>query len=336
MKTGASGRFCDLAPAYHLVRDAVQREIDAMAADETLVVLMGETHTMPAHRMIHAALLSYLADRRDRAPAGPARRFVVCHEMPYNFLDEAVRRIYRIDTPAAFHDRLHEDDGEGRGGLRAALPLVSRSQALLFRLCLKRRILSCFNDVAYRSNVWIHFSDPVASRLAQEKYGVYLALEGLSLTPEIDGDSRGFAVRNAAMAERALACARRHRARIIVQRCGANHIYGNEMKAMAYRDSLCAHFNRAGCRVIGVFFGFMQGRGRLEPGVGDANPRHMFLENYPLNGGNPPHAVMVEQEEMEGLIAAYSGDSCLFADTEDPPSREETRKILERRLGAPA
>jgi hypothetical protein len=116
-------------------------------------------------------------------------------------------------------------------------------------LCHDRGIATCFNDAAKTESGALDLSDPITRQAAHK----YFAAGSIEIPQNIGANSAsGLAIRNAVMAELALAHAQRLESNLIIQPAGLTHVMGNSQDRDLYPDSLCAEFNKRDAAVLMV------------------------------------------------------------------------------------
>lgn len=252
----------NLAPPFRIIGNIIDDRLNRLRPEEKLVIISGEEHSTPAHLLIQTGIMAHLASRREKSPADATENFVMAYEQPFNNLSLMANTAYKLKVQTHLKYKMQEYDREGHLALKANLinntykdaPL---SRERVFRAALGYNIPVIFNDAAYIPRLFggafLDFKDDLLHETLK-KAGKSHNLRSSYRTPRIDiGSPLGLALRNSLMVERALVFARKQHARIIIQQCGAGHIFGNREKGWEYADSLVSRFREAGYRTMAIF-----------------------------------------------------------------------------------
>ena len=247
-----------LSSAVSTVKTILERraELDRQRqSDETLYVMAGEHHDLPAHKLHHMLVLQGLYE------AGES--LITAIEQPSNvvtdeFLKAFLLGVSKIEpeqlpaTMALYKANpallgLSEVYASILGGCEYA-DYASRVQLThMFRLhaTSKFQFTGMCSDAARLSQKFLDVSDPATAqsmRKALNKVEDNMSLES----------QEGLYVRNIHMAQRLYDVASQYKTRIAVQLCGQAHVNGDAMVSHQ-AEGLCAIFKRSAKPVIGVF-----------------------------------------------------------------------------------
>jgi len=245
----------DLAPVDRIVAAAIEKEMAQLEKGQILVVLGGESHPMPAYKLVTAGALSYLTRKRDENPGDESRRFLLAVEDPSNYL---VRRAAweKVFIPGHVKEHINELDPddilttriEASSSFFEAAP---KTREKIFQLVLRNRIPTIFNDAARKKNNID--ADDQFNRRVYHKLKTELSLPFESYLSELDiYSAKGMAFRNGVMPLRPIARARQLGARTIYQHCGAIHPLGMESINEKYDRSLAVSYRKQGARVLTI------------------------------------------------------------------------------------
>lgn len=246
----------DLRPQVRQITDAIHQthRQTQSSADKPLVVLVGEYHDMPSHKIVQLMLLKSLL-----SSAGPSA-LAVGLEHSHNFLEFMMRHRMNIDVPPVVHGKVSAADRTGQRTLESALAYADPVMApvsthTFFDFCLSQNIRTRFHDAAMSEALdYLDVTDRATESLVQKNSSGPFPRKIDPLQVE------GVKLRNIMIADRAVAHIRETRAPIYVQICGMLHLLGDSRWGMDYRDSLTARFEAAGMHVMPVI---------LHPGAKD-------------------------------------------------------------------
>lgn len=220
----------DIRPAL----DALTAEIARRSAQGRLVVLMGEDHTVPTHKILRQGLMARLLKA--------ATPFAYGMERAHDMLAYLVEKKFSQSVPNDLREQFTAADHNGHRlarTFRAALtpehtPLTGKN---LLAFCLE-------------SGISIRANDAAKINIDHKWY--------LDLPPgqNIPVESReGVALRNRMIVERALMHMKESAAQAYVQDCGMGHLLGHQSDKgiWPYAESLSAMFAQAGVDVLPVY-----------------------------------------------------------------------------------
>lgn len=240
---------CDLRPAVTAIMDRIDQAARSLRGKQPIVVIIGETHSMPAHRMLQAQLLERLAKGPHKIAAG--------FELPHNTLGAVANERFHGYLTGAEKAALGRKDADGQRALMSYLAfggqksLAPASFLTLLHFCYQNSIKTRFTDAARAGGV-LDSDDPVTGRII-----AYNTPEILQLVPwyKIRTISqKGIDLRNQTMAHLAMTYAQRQGADVFIQHAGVEHLFGHSILGGKYENSLTAQFNKAGAHVISVLF----------------------------------------------------------------------------------
>lgn len=229
----------DLRPAVDIIMKRIADVLGKTDENTPTVVLMGDTHTVPAHVELQHLVAAQLLKME--------QKFAFNFEMPNNFIETIAAKNLNKPFPRYLKSRASDYDLDGKAILSGfmgfhTLPSPAAHNDL-FAFCYKNSIPFQFNDAARKSHLIDRYNKQ--NKEAKTKYS------GPVKNFEIE-DPDGMAVRNHVMVERALTHAEKVGTNLILQGCGINHIFGNYSDKSRYEDSLSALYKQAGAQVITV------------------------------------------------------------------------------------
>jgi len=232
----------DLRPAADIIVGAAHKMMEDLPEGTPLVILMGEVHSMPAHKELQHMVASRLLEDEDK--------FTVNFEFPHNEWATEAQKSMGFDVPEPLYYDCSSYDGNGRGALSAFMGFADTSGAPVARhnmmaFCYDREIPAVFNDAARNGN-YLDLKDPYTAAVANE----YAREHGLMAQKIHILDSIGIAIRNIVMAQRGVSHAKQSGASLILQLVGGGHVFGYTNTGDSYEDSLCAAYRRAGAALI--------------------------------------------------------------------------------------
>lgn len=225
----------DLRPAVDITLKAIDDRLATLPEGTPLVVLVGENHDTPAHRVYQQLLASRLLARETD--------FAVAMEWPHNQLAVVAKEEMGIPVSKGLYYEISALDTDGRGVLSAFMGFgtsiyapLSKHQVIGF--CCHNVIKTIFNDAA-----------DINGRTALDLRDPFTAAVGRISTAGPDG----MAIRNRVMARRGVDYVCRQGLPIIIQPVGLAHVFGWHDQKVFYEDSLCAAYRKAGAEVLPVF-----------------------------------------------------------------------------------
>lgn len=242
---------CDQTP--HDLRFVARRVVDGALAvrdpSKRPILVMGELHDYPSHRLLMQAVLKDCSER--------GLKTALHFEYDHNFLTRIAQT--RVGLP--FHDEgafaLAKLDPQGDLLVKAALcynpfRYSSRTAQNLLAFCHDKKISAVFTDAAKTK-----FIEAGRSRFLDPKDPETKVLIGRfsgSEDSQIDIESsQGIELRNMMMVQKTYEALERHKADIVVHHCGREHVFGDVRYGFSYASSLSAQFKDRGFHVTSVF-----------------------------------------------------------------------------------
>lgn len=332
----------DLAPALKIVTDAIEDEMGKLENGQILVVLSGEHHFMPAHKMTHIGILSHLVRKRDENPGDLSRRFLFATEKNANYLGmrwQILRlREEGLDEIPPAPEKLYEYDPDYRLAARAEaadsiFDGARQSEEKLSRYALRHDVPVIFNDADIERARVLDVRKEF-NRQAYEDVRSELQWKGnrdIFFAFEADG----VAIRNRVMVRRSMERARETGAGIIFQKAGVKHVFGDEDVEMSYLHSLAAQYWKEGARVLVVLPSFSDRfvNERISSDAWKDFPgaivfRGLSDEQFSFGGEDGETAF------IRRLVDSYSGGAAPFAADDPVPDKQavdaELKRIVER------
>ncbi len=222
----------DLGPPADIILRAIQEtraDMEATGDTRPLVILMGETHSMPAHVGLQEAVMSRMQQQK--------LDFSLRIELPHDFLTKKL---------AGNRSRVSYEqyDPEGRARLSCFAtkfihdyaPATSISN---ITFCLQHKITTIFNDAARNQDDSIDFDDDLTCKAAND---LHISTE----TSICEASTNQMAIRNKVMASWPL------EKDTILQKTGTLHIFGHN-KNLPFTQSLTSTYEQAGARILPIF-----------------------------------------------------------------------------------
>lgn len=235
----------DLRPQVRQMTDAIDHQA-RLRADQPLVVLIGEYHDMPSHKITQLMLLKSLL-----SSAGPSA-LAVGLEHSHNFLEFMMRHRMNINLPPVLRGKVSTADQTGQRTLKSALAYADPVMApvathTFLDFCLSQNIRTRFHDAAMSEAMdYLDVTDRATEILIQKNTSGPFPRKIDPLQAE------GIRLRNIMIADRATAHIRETRVPLYVQVCGMLHLLGDRQWGMEHHDSLTARFEAAGMNVMPV------------------------------------------------------------------------------------
>ena len=242
----------DLYPPTEAFNDAIEREWSSTGPEETLVILVAETHSSSLDRLRCIPELNHLARKRDEAFG--KRNFLFAIE------DDADKR-HRLAAQFLAESVLPEQlqDPNGHLYLKMGLvkaPTIAAPKALkeVYRTILALNVPVVLCDALIGKQGDIQMSDPLLPRAVEKMRTLGLSINDRDrLYLDAEGPT-GVALRNAIMVERSLKEARARGIRIIFQVVGFKHMFGSEPEGLLYSHSIAKLYSQIpGVRIIARF-----------------------------------------------------------------------------------
>jgi hypothetical protein len=237
----------DLRPAV----DGILKRIDQVCAtlqeSQPLVVLIGEHHGIPAHILIQAMFL-------DRLAADQNRKIAYGYESPHNLLGRTISRQLPYRLTAEDEAAISASDLDGRMALAACLGYIDHNDApvsrhAFFKFCMSAGVSMRFNDAAlnFSQQLTLNKADPLTADTIRRHAPGH---DGSAITGY---SPLGVALRNRVIIENAKNHMHQTNAKIYIQNCGRNHIFGNVHDGYTAQDSLTALINKHAVPVLSIF-----------------------------------------------------------------------------------
>ncbi len=313
----------DQRPAADLI---LYRIIDALSnADENtpVVVLLGELHGVSAH----VELQHLVATRLQQLGI----KFTFNFETPNNTIETYAKTHMGKSIPEYLKYHMSDYDREGKAILSAQMgfaykPSSPVAKNNLYAFCYKNGIPTQFNDAALNpDNLFFLDRENEQNQRATAKY------ESLVRDLHATGFD-GQAVRNLVIVERALAHAKRLGIQLILQQCGAAHIFGNQFEMKWPEEALCARFKKAGACVIPVFSAVKNhyyGINMVSPNCAEDLKKGVFIgfrDESDFRQGDDPE----EEKEHIYKLREESGNETHFNDV--AASQEKYKRLAEKQV----
>jgi hypothetical protein len=234
-----------LAPVKKIL-EVIDARLASLLPGKQLVVLMGEAHSMPTHHAMQALLLQHLQ--------AAGENFTVNIEQSHNSWSMIAKQDMGLTLPGDLVYSPGKYDADGQAVLSAYLGYKKISVSPVSVLnkkafCFFKNVKTCFNDTALTQKSMIDLKNSTVYEAATE----YFSKIDLSLPQDIYFTSKeGLVIRNAVMAQLALAHADRHSSNLIIQSTGRAHVMGDKIIEHEYKHSLCAQFKALGAEVLMV------------------------------------------------------------------------------------
>lgn len=296
----------DIRPAL----DALTAEIARRSARGPLVVLMGEDHTVPAHKLLRQSLMA-----RFLKTSSP---FAYGMERAHDMLAYLMEKTFGQTVPKDLRAQIAVADHKGHRLARVFRAALTPEHTPLTG----KNLLAFFLD----NGISIRANDAAKIRIDNKWY--------LDLPPgqNMPVESRdGVALRNRMIVERALTHMKESAAQSYVQDCGMGHLLGHQSQknVWPYAESLSAMFTQAGVDVLPVYTAdFCYVPDKLpEEGAAILASKGLVIEELNtrrfLTGMSAPYMEVQLMEEM----SAHSGDEIKIFPV---ATREEIEQEKER------
>lgn len=244
----------DLRPAVDIIVRAIEETLPRVPSGSPLVVLVGEDHRMPTHKLLLPFLTMQLAQLGHHFSAAFEHPHDICVRVADNLnigvplkLRTAPGYWYETDGKAALSSYLGLCLSplaplSHLNGLRTLYHLVNNSGG---------RVRAVFNDAVENNGGMLDLGD----RLTKAAVNVYAHVRGKDLSAiKLDTtESGGMACRNLAITYIALRHLSTWGAPILLQQTGVDHVFGNVCDREEFQDSLMKFFTREDARVVPVF-----------------------------------------------------------------------------------
>ncbi len=207
--------------------------------NDPLVVLAGESHSMPAHHLHHMLVLDGLTKSGEEIVFG-------C-EQPHNLLSDTFFNITKLRPAPAIETFLKESDQDGKLTLQCwssfyKSGFTDHTQNTLFRYLRRNdQIKVCFTDAARQG----HYLDSDDQSTADSMK------ECLSNDRHLSSPD-GTQARNHHITPAITDFALKHNARIAIQQCGDDHVIGNEHRNHKAKNSIAAYLKRQNTPILAM------------------------------------------------------------------------------------
>jgi hypothetical protein len=223
-----------------------QLDLDGRAG-ETLVVLAGECHTMPAHLIHHIKTM--------QGVIGAGLTLSAAWETDHNILSQCFFSETGRAPDAALSAAILKKDADGTLALKIHMHTdssgASHARRALVHYLLNDGITTVCNDAAHDDDCTLDPRDPGTARSIRACYG---DAKSRDLANDIEWMMPGetIHIRNHHMAERASAYIESAKPRILYQMCGNAHVCGFDALGCAPEESLSACFRKKGMPVLAM------------------------------------------------------------------------------------
>jgi|GEM_PF-3384680 hypothetical protein len=240
----------DMRPAW----DALEAEVRKRSGARPLVVVIGELHDTTAHKTFRQGGVGRLLN-------GASPVSLACGlEMEHNLVDKALADDFLYRIPEDLRERISGPDHDGRKLIETFHTLCLPQEAPaayknLMAFYYHNNIPVHANDVAKTysdSQCQIDLRDPVTLNVLRRQNDNRFQSWLMRLSCISVFSPNGIARRNTVIFEQGLKDLRTKNVDVYVQDCGLSHLLGQTACDKKYKDSLTAHFNRAGVDVMPV------------------------------------------------------------------------------------
>lgn len=235
----------DLQPALTAIMQRI-KDVSASLNGRPLVVLVGENHEMPSHKILQTLLLKKLRESHpDNMACGV--------EVPGNKLGEIVSSVGGDNLTAAEKRQLNTEDPSGQKAIGAYLAYINPLSAPVARhtqldFCRSAHIPTRFTDAAETAAQDLDASDPLTGKIMKaHPPGWRDNATGSEGTGAYD-----LKIRNLVMTAEAQEHLKQVGAGLYVQQAGVAHILGSKIHKSGYSDSLQARFRQAGFDTLSI------------------------------------------------------------------------------------
>jgi hypothetical protein len=246
----------NLAPAHTFLNRIINGELSHHPGSQArpTVVLFGENHHTPAHKLLLAGILQTCIHHAQT----DTDNLLYAEEKPYDTLQNIAQRL-DLSVPRKHYWQLKRLDSWGHRALEGLCSIdrdgdhiVNPALRLLYQSLLDNGVSTHFNDVARTNDRKsgkdiINTNDPVFYTSQWREYAAALT----DITPDRScpevSSSPGIALRNHIMCYRALNSGHS----VIVQHCGGDHVFG-EQNDITSQHALATIYQQAGCHVVPI------------------------------------------------------------------------------------
>ncbi len=238
----------DMRPyADAIVKQALKNLKEKPDDGKPLVLLIGEAHSAPAHKIIQMLVLKQLKEKGINIAFGI--------EGEHNMLPQRFSEITNRTISEEEADYIKFRDPDGILTLKTDIGFRHYSEAdlsrkILNRFALTHKISTRFNDAAKNQEGDLNDQDSLNRQIIQDI--LPHKTENVIIPTN---KAEGIHVRNHIMVQNALKHAKDTQAQIYIQHCGAFHLMGCQIKGyedIPYQQSLSPLFQKEGCSVFNV------------------------------------------------------------------------------------
>lgn len=233
--------------------DRIHQAVQGNTSGKPVVVIMGEEHPKPAHRLLQQAIL-HLSQESGLKP-------VYHFEHEHNLLERVLRTKANFELSNQQLSELKLKDVSGHLLLRAIkthepMQYSPRAADNIFGFCIDNGISVSFTDAA-KKTIYIDSDERFLNLRdrATQNFAAGFLERSLSEDEEISVASspEGMAIRNNMMCQNSLKSAADTKLDIIIHHCGTHHAVGDARYGFSYEDSLAKRFRDKGCPVLVVY-----------------------------------------------------------------------------------
>ncbi|QQG37194.1 MAG: hypothetical protein HYS17_05380 [Micavibrio aeruginosavorus] len=313
----------NLRPAVAAIVERIEK-VSASLNERPLVVLVGENHELPSHKILQTLLLQKLNTRR---PRGLAYGMEIAGTTPARVI-ETIETGARL-TPEEKY-RLNTDDPSGQTALITYLAYINPASAPVARhtqldFCRRAEIPTRFTDAAETASEDLDAKDPITGQIMKDNPpGWRDSTQGQEGTSAYD-----FKIRNLVMTHEAQKHLQQTGAQLYIQQAGVAHILGSKPHKSGCQDSLHARFKDAGFDTLSVIMTSKP----FDLGDLPAEARRHMSECVVVTGLDEKTVKGYDGDEAE-YIKALSGRSQAHLDIfdykADPGRREALQEQIDR------
>lgn len=306
----------DVTPVTAAILDRVALARSRQAdSKKPVVVLMGEVHDQPSHRLLMQGFL-------EAARSGGLRpAFHMEHE--HQLLSRIARIDAGVDLKGWQAEALSKADTDGRVLLQAVMayrplgysPLTGQN---LMAYCLENAIPVAFTDAAKsgRSQGADRTLDVSDRQTAAQIASYHSPQFNQAAAPQdlptlLVEEPDGIAVRNRMMRDLSAARLESAGSDLLVHHCGREHLLGDTRSGFAYKDSLAVQFAAQGYTVISVFPQSSSAFDRVPDDAIAADAADVVLVEglsalpYPVSPSDETNELLQFSQQSDGLIGLY-------------------------------